>query len=65
VRYASGVASLSKAESLLLPAALGNVTIAAGEVLLGYLPDLERHVKAPLRAAGYEPSTLDEFVQDN
>ena len=56
---------MSKAKSLLLPAALGDVTIAAGEVLLGYLPDLERHVKAPLRAAGYEPSTLDEFVQDN
>lgn len=64
VRYAGGVASLGKAESLLLPAALGTVTFAAGEVLLGYLPDLEGDVIAPLRAAGYAETDLNAFVQD-
>jgi len=64
VRYPGGVASLGKAESLLLPAALGQVMLEAGEVLLGYLPDLERDVRAPLRAASYSLHDIDVFVQD-
>ena len=39
---------------MLLPAALGWVEIdGPADVLTGYLPDLERDVRAPLLAAGH------------
>jgi mannose-6-phosphate isomerase len=62
VRYADGVENLGKAETLLLPAALGQVEISAGEVLIGYLPDVERDVKTPLRAAGYSEEEIATVV---
>lgn len=44
------------AETLLLPAALGRVEIRGpADVLIGYLPDLERDVREPLTRAGYGP----------
>ncbi len=50
----SGWKQLGLAASLLLPAALGEITIEGpADVLLGYLPDLEQGVRAPLAAAGY------------
>lgn len=50
---------LGRAESLLLPAALGEVEIAGpADVLIGYLPDLERDVRRPLAAAGYGPQVI-------
>ncbi|MCC9135768.1 type I phosphomannose isomerase catalytic subunit [Pontibacter silvestris] len=64
VKYKGGTEQLGKAESLLLPAALGEVEIAGGEVLVGYLPDLERDVKAPLRAAGYAEEEIEGFVHE-
>ncbi|GAB2746345.1 hypothetical protein [Streptomyces bullii] len=45
---------LDRARSLLLPAALGRVRVhGPADVLFGYLPDLERDVRAPLLAAGH------------
>lgn len=45
---------LGRAETLLLPAALGRVEMRGpADVLMGYLPDLERDVRDPLLAAGY------------
>nr|WP_312509938.1 mannose-6-phosphate isomerase [Pseudomonas luteola] len=48
----SGV--LGAAETLLLPAALGEIQLAGpADVLFGYVPDLEQDIRMPLRAAGY------------
>jgi mannose-6-phosphate isomerase len=45
---------VGRARSLLLPAALGAVTVhGPADVLVGYLPDLEHDVRAPLSAAGH------------
>lgn len=57
---ANGVSvSLGRSESLLLPAALEEVTLRdAGELLLGYIPDLEREIIAPLRQAGYDQAAI-------
>ena len=50
---------LAKAESLLLPAALGEVEVRGpGDVIFGYLPDLEGDVRQPLIAAGYGPEAI-------
>ncbi|PLR45763.1 class I mannose-6-phosphate isomerase [Chimaeribacter arupi] len=50
---------LGRAESLLLPAALKQVTFhGPGEVLVGYVPDLENDVRAPLRAQGCDDQTI-------
>ncbi|MDT0611091.1 class I mannose-6-phosphate isomerase [Streptomyces lancefieldiae] len=56
VRVRTGVWSeeLGRAESLLLPAACGEVEITGpADVLFGYLPDLDRDVCGPLLEAGY------------
>lgn len=51
--------TLGKAETLLLPAALGQVTFSApGEILVGYVPDLEAEVNNPLRQRGYDEQTI-------
>jgi mannose-6-phosphate isomerase len=48
---------LGRGETLLLPAALGCVELdGPADVLLGYLPDLERDVVRPLLSAGYSPA---------
>lgn len=45
---------LGRAETRLLPAALGEIAIdGPADLLMGWLPDLERDVRAPLAAAGY------------
>jgi mannose-6-phosphate isomerase len=45
---------LGRARTLLLPAALRRVEVTGpADLLAGYLPDLERDVRAPLLAAGY------------
>ncbi|MBV9095542.1 MAG: mannose-6-phosphate isomerase [Streptosporangiaceae bacterium] len=50
---------LDRAETLLLPAALGQVEVAGpADVLFGYLPDLDRDVRRPLAAAGYGPQAI-------
>lgn len=57
---ANGVSvALGRAESVLLPAALSEVTLRdAGELLIGYVPDLAREVVAPLRQAGYSEAAI-------
>ncbi|GAA3724543.1 class I mannose-6-phosphate isomerase [Spinactinospora alkalitolerans] len=53
---------LGRAESLLLPAAVGRMEIAGpADVLLGYLPDLDRDVREPLTAAGYGPESIAQL----
>ncbi|MDD7965052.1 class I mannose-6-phosphate isomerase [Actinomycetospora lemnae] len=54
LRVGDHVEGLGRGRSVLLPAALGSVTVEGpADVLAGYRPDLERDVSAPLRAAGY------------
>ncbi|WP_129661381.1 class I mannose-6-phosphate isomerase [Rothia halotolerans] len=54
VRVEERSAGLGPAETLVVPAALGEVEIEGpADVLVGYLPDLERDVVAPLMEAGY------------
>ncbi|MFD4630657.1 class I mannose-6-phosphate isomerase [Streptomyces sp. NPDC058284] len=62
VRVRSGTwdEELGRAETLLLPAVCQDVEITGpADVLFGYLPDLDRDVRAPLRAAGYPPHLID------
>lgn len=50
---------LDRAESLLLPAALGSVEITGpADLLVAYLPDLERDIVQPLTAAGYSREVI-------
>ncbi|WP_052867918.1 type I phosphomannose isomerase catalytic subunit [Streptomyces niger] len=59
VAYGAGSETLGRAETLLLPAALGRVEIhGPADVLLGHLPDLDRDVRAPLLAAGHDPAAI-------
>ncbi|MFC8100138.1 hypothetical protein [Streptomyces sp. NPDC057363] len=54
---------LGRAETLVLPAACGEVKVTGpADVLLGYLPDLDRGVCGPLLAAGYPPPLLRHIV---
>lgn len=57
---ANGVTvEIGRAESVLLPAALDDVTLhPAGEVLIGYVPDLVAEVVQPLRQAGYSARAI-------
>ncbi|MGW0609395.1 type I phosphomannose isomerase catalytic subunit [Streptomyces sp. NPDC002788] len=50
---------LDRARTLLLPAALGEVRIQGpADVLIGYVPDLDRDIRAPLLAAGHGPAAI-------
>ena len=66
IAYAGGTERLERGESCLLPAAIGEVRIEPTrptELIVCYVPDLERDVVARLRAAGYtdrEIATLGE-----
>ncbi|MGW0818804.1 class I mannose-6-phosphate isomerase [Streptomyces viridiviolaceus] len=54
VRTGAWSEELGRAETLLLPAACGVVEITGpADVLFGYLPDLDRDVRGPLREAGH------------
>lgn len=61
VRVRSGAWSeeLGRAETLPLPAVCGEAEITGpADVLFGYLPELDRDVRAPLREAGYSPRLI-------
>ncbi|MET9762596.1 hypothetical protein ABZ016_26680, partial [Streptomyces sp. NPDC006372] len=48
-----------RARTLLLPAALGEIHIQGpADVLIGYVPDLDRDIRAPLLAAGHGPAAI-------
>ncbi|SDQ08296.1 class I mannose-6-phosphate isomerase [Quadrisphaera sp. DSM 44207] len=68
VRAGACTEELGRAETLLLPAVLGEVEITGpADVLFGYLPDLTRDVVEPLVAAGYAPrviATLGEGLEE-
>ena len=50
---------LGRAETLLLPAACGEVEIEGpADVLMGYYPNLQRDVLEPLTGAGYGPAAI-------
>ena len=59
----AGETTLERAESCLLPAAIGEVTVLpigseATDLVACYLPDLGRDVVAPLRAAGHSDAAI-------
>lgn len=50
---------LATGRTLLLPAALGEVVVEGpADVLVGYLPDLARDIRAPLRRAGFGDAAI-------
>ncbi len=55
--WSGGEETLGPAESILLPAAIGDVDVVpvgdAADVIACYIPDLETDIIAPLRAAGH------------
>jgi mannose-6-phosphate isomerase len=59
--------TLDRAESVLLPAAIGDVTVAPtgqdADLIACYLPDLERDIVAPLQDAGHDPEAIRRLGQ--
>lgn len=56
-----GSETLGRAESCVIPAALGELTIVPegeADLIVCYVPDLERDVVAPLRAAGHDDAAI-------
>ncbi|MFD8233850.1 type I phosphomannose isomerase catalytic subunit [Streptomyces sp. NPDC059696] len=59
VTSGSWTGRLDRARTLLLPAALGEVHVQGpADVLIGYVPDLEHDIRAPLLAAGHGPAAV-------
>jgi mannose-6-phosphate isomerase len=58
--YEGGYETLGRAESCILPAAIGEVGVGTGEASLVacYVPDLERDVVGPLREVGYSDEEI-------
>ncbi len=62
LRYGGGVEALGRAESCVLPAAIGEVGVVPdgeADLVACYVPDMGRDVVGPLREAGYS----DEEIQ--
>ena len=62
--YQGGEEVLGRAESCILPAALGEVRVVpsgAGDLITCYLPNLDRDVIAPLQAAGHNDGAIREL----
>ncbi len=62
IAWSSGEETLDRAESVLLPAAIGGVTISptsgVADLIATYLPDLEQDIVAPLRAANHGDAAI-------
>jgi mannose-6-phosphate isomerase len=61
IEFAGGTVTLSRAESCVTPAALGEFEIVpegTGDLIVCYVPDLERDVVKPLRDAGYSGEAI-------
>jgi len=59
--YAGGTETLERAESCILPAAIGEVRVTPGgesSLIACYIPDLARDIVAPLRAAGHTDDAI-------
>ncbi|WP_399920516.1 class I mannose-6-phosphate isomerase [Streptomyces kanamyceticus] len=64
VRTGAWEEEVGRAETLLVPAVCGDIEITGpADVLFGYLPDLDRDVRAPLLEAGYPPHLIDSLGQ--
>lgn len=62
VSWSGGSMTLPRAETLLLPAALGEVELKGrGDVLINYEPDLVADVVTPLRQAGYSDHEIQQL----
>ncbi|WP_242121352.1 class I mannose-6-phosphate isomerase [Sphingomonas lacusdianchii] len=62
VRAGAWTGTLGRAKTLLLPAALGQATIEGpADLLIGYLPHLERDIRAPLAEAGYSAAIVAQL----
>jgi mannose-6-phosphate isomerase len=62
IRYPGGEEMLGRAESCILPAAIGDVTIqpqTTGDLIVCYVPDLMRDVISRLLAEGYGRDQID------
>ena len=63
LEYEGGAETLGRAESCVLPAAIGEVSVApegdgGASLICCYVPDLERDIVAPLREAGYSDEQI-------
>lgn len=62
IAWSGGEETLGRAESILLPAAIGDVTIlpsgGATDLIACYLPDVQRDIIEPLRAAGHSDQAI-------
>jgi mannose-6-phosphate isomerase len=62
IAWNGGEETLDRAESILLPAAIGDVTVSPqgtnGDLVACFLPDLERDIVAPLRAARHSDEAI-------
>jgi mannose-6-phosphate isomerase len=62
IRFAGGEETLARAESCIVPAALGEVSVqpttTAASLIACYVPDLRRDVIEPLRAAGHDDGAI-------
>jgi mannose-6-phosphate isomerase len=67
ITWPGGSETLGRAESILLPAAIGDVTVTPttqdADLVACYLPDLERDVTSPLQAAGHDPAAIRALGQ--
>ncbi len=57
IAWSGGTETLGRAESVILPATIGDVTVAptgeSADLIATYVPDLERDIVQPLREAGH------------
>ncbi len=61
IEYAGGVETLGRAESCIMPAALTDYRIVpegAADLIVCYVPDLERDIVEPLRRAGHTDAAI-------
>jgi mannose-6-phosphate isomerase len=62
IAWSSGEQTLGRAKSILLPAAIGDVTVAPtsteADLIACYLPDLQRDIIDLLRAAGHSDDAI-------
>jgi mannose-6-phosphate isomerase len=62
IAWSGGEETLGRAESVLLPAAIGDVTVSptgrSADLIACYVPDLDRDIVAPLREAGHKDEAI-------
>jgi mannose-6-phosphate isomerase len=61
IDYAGGTEMLDRAQSCILPAAIGDVRVfpsGEGRLIAGYVPDLQIDIVGPLRRAGYSDEQI-------